>query len=146
MAGRGRPLAKKFLHFPPKKLSPSLGRGIIKNGSPWFDRPENNSYQTFSEVIPWYFRYYGKTRILCRGEKPDLIPQNEVPTQREWRKYEFLLNKKNVILEGYAYLKFIENSVMGTYVDAARIFGTYPERVRQKVRLIKKLPKEILGK
>ena len=115
-----------------------------KFGSTPVSRPETKDYKTFSEIIHWYFRYYGKTKILCRGRKPDLIQQNKVPTQREWRKYEFLLNKKNVVLEGYAYLRFIENSVKGTYVEAGKVFGVYPERIRQKVMLVKRLPKEIL--
>ena len=99
--------------------------------------------QTVTELIPCYYRYNQKKRILYRGEKPHFIPVNKIFTQKEWRSHLSRTKKKNPILEGYKYLNYLEEFPDSTYRDVAEKFNISRARVSQMIALVKKLPQEI---
>ena len=56
--------------------------------------------KTVTELIPYYYRFNKKSRILWQGEKPGFIPANKIFTQKEWRSHISQSNKKTVTSVG----------------------------------------------
>ena len=42
--------------------------------------------KTVTEVIPYYYRFYKRTKILRKGVKPGFIPEGKVLWDREWKR------------------------------------------------------------
>lgn len=108
------------------------------------DTQRTNSGKTVAEIIPYYYRYYNKIKIFCRGEKNEFLPDEKIPTQREWRKYLNQGQKTNPILQGFKYLEYLEEFPNLTYKDVATEFNISKARVSQMIALIKKLPRKIV--
>jgi hypothetical protein len=97
------------------------------------------------ELIPWYFRIYKKSKTLCKGAKPPFLPANLIPNQRVWKNYLTQSKRKNAILEGLKYLKYMEAMPNATYVNVAKVLGISRTRVYYMVSLVSKLPKKIVN-
>lgn len=100
--------------------------------------------KTLTELIPCYYAYDKKKRLLCKGKKPDFIPLNKILTQKERRSHHNQAKQKNPIFEAYKYLEYFENHPGLSYRDVAQKFNISKTRVSQMIALVKKLPQEIL--
>lgn len=111
--------------------------------------PDSNTQRTktcktITELIPCYYRYNKKKKILCKGEKPDFIPVNKILSQKKWHSHLRKTKKKNPILEAYKYLECLEQFPGSTYRDVAEKYNISKARISQMIALVKKLPQEII--
>jgi len=111
---------------------------------PGGDTQRTETEKTLTEQIPCYFRYKNKKRILCKGEKPDFVPANKIPTEKDFLSHLSKTEKKNPIMEGFKYINFQENYPNSTYRDIAKEFNITKARVSQMIALVKRLSQEII--
>ncbi|MGA1867730.1 MAG: hypothetical protein ACMUJM_04195 [bacterium] len=97
------------------------------------------------EIIPCFYRYYNKIKIICKEKKEISIPNDKIITQRDYNSYLSKANKKNPIMEGYKYLEYLDKVPHPTYGDIAEEFNISKARVSQMIALVTRLPKEITG-
>lgn len=131
----------------PNKKSEQGGEHLFAQSIDWlpdYNTQRTKSSNTVIELIPCFFRYKDKNQILYTGEKPDFIPLNKIPSQKEWNSNLAKIKKKNPIIEAYRYLEYLENNPGLTYRDVAEKFDISRPRVSQMVALVKKLPQEII--
>ena len=111
---------------------------------PGLDTQRTNCAKIISEIIPCYYRYVSRKKVLCRGEKSERVYSKKPITQREWKSASKKNRCKNPIKEGEIYLKYLNSNSGYKYRDVAEKFGVSKARASQMIALVKKLPKEII--
>ncbi|MDB9822679.1 hypothetical protein OAC89_03175 [Deltaproteobacteria bacterium] len=100
--------------------------------------------RTVSEIIPCFYIYNKKKKVLCAGEKSINFPSNKAISAREWQSALSKSHRKNPILEGKKYLSCLEINPNFKYQNVANKFNVSKARVSQMIALVKKLPTEII--
>jgi hypothetical protein len=101
-------------------------------------------YGTGSEIIPCYYKYNDKQKMLIKGEKPDIFPTNTAITKKDWQRTLKLDRKiSNPVQTGFQFIQYLEENPNATYDDMAAEAGITKARVCQIIALCNRLPGEI---
>jgi hypothetical protein len=120
-------------------LSNRFEKGCIRG---WLPGSSTQRTKSASEIIPCFFRYNHKKKVLLRGEKPATFTPNKAITKRDWER-SLKPKKANPIEIGTRFLEYLNENPGSTYDDIAEVFGVSKARVCQMLALCNRLPEQI---
>ena len=97
-----------------------------------------------AELIPFYYRYNNRKKVLQRGQKSALFSANNAITQKNWqRSLPQERGPSNPVRAGFRFVEYLNDNPNATYDDLAADAGVTKARVCQMIALCKRLPTEI---